>query len=171
MSEENVNVSPNSTIELIRVLNLSVISLGVKKVITLLKWFAKTNTNDNNQLTEMIIYSVCSKYKTTLKELIEGKRNDNDDYGAMCLLAFLLKKHALMKQTDIAKLLGRHKSQVSKYISRMTMLNTELYKDDRKLKTYYLEIDKSLQTLIHNEQITIWKNAEGEADLKNQITQ
>ena len=53
----------------------------------------------------------------------------------------------------------------------MTMLNTELYKDDRKLKTYYIEIDKSLQTLIHNEQITIWKNAEGEADLKNQITQ
>lgn len=171
MSEENSNVSAFSTIELIRVLNLSVISLGVKKVILLLKWFAKNNQKDTSDIAEIVIYSVCSKYKITFKDLVEGKRNDKDDFSAMCLISYFLKKYALMMNKDVAKLLCRHKSQVSKYISRISTLNVELYAEDRKLKNLYVEIDRSLQTLIHNEQTKIWKNEEEGADQKNQITQ
>jgi len=164
MSQENSSVSAYSTIELIRVLNLSVISLGVKKVILLLKWFTENNPKHNSDLVEIIIYSVCSKYKITFKDLMQRKRNDNDNHNAMCLISYLLKKRALMMHKDIAKILGRNKSQVSKYISKMAYLNTELYADDRKLKTFYLEIDKSLQTLIHNEQTDIWKSQNEEVD-------
>lgn len=164
MSEENPSVSAFSTIELIRVLNLSVISLGVKKVILLLKLFTENKSKDNSDIVEIIIYSVCSKFKITLKELVNSKRTDNDKHNAMCLISYLLKKHALMINKDIAKLLGRHKSQVSKYIARISRLNTELYSDDRKLKNYCTEIDDSLQILIHNEQTKIWKRKKEEGD-------
>jgi IS30 family transposase len=88
----------------------------------------------------------------------------------MCLLAVLLKKHALMSQSEIGKKLNRHKSQISKYISRMSNLNTELFKLDRKIYSDYIEINEAIEKLIQNEQHELWnKNAE-EVDPQNPQT-
>jgi predicted transcriptional regulator len=116
------------------------------------------------------VYSVTSKYKVSFSSLLESTRNDGDENDAMCLLAILLKKHALMSQSEIAKKLNRHKSQVSKYISRMSNLNVELFKLDRKIYSDYVEINEAIEKLIQNEQHALWnKNAE-EGDLQSQPT-
>lgn len=142
----------NGAIELIRVLNSSVLALGVKKVIGYLKWITKMNGSDRKDISDLVIYSVCEKYKTTPNELLDSDRNDGDFYDAMCLIAVLLKKHALMSQNDIAEKMNRHKSQVSKYIARMSQLNTELFKADRAIYSCYLEINNSIEKLIQKEQ-------------------
>ena len=107
----------NGTIELIRVLNNSVLTLGVKKVITYLKWVTKMNGSDRKDVADLVIYSVCEKFKIPPNALLESERTDGEYNDAMCLIAVLLKKHALMSQSDIAIKLKRHKSQISKYIT------------------------------------------------------
>jgi len=83
---------------------------------------------------------------------LDSERTDGEDNDAMCLIAVLLKRHALMSQNDIAAKLQRHKSQISKYITRMSQLNTELFKTDRVLYSNYLEINDSIEKLIQKEQ-------------------
>jgi predicted transcriptional regulator len=168
MTETSKNSNPNNAIELIRVLNNSIHSLGLKRVISYLKWITKWSGNDTKDVADLIVYSVTSKYKVSFSSLLESTRNDGDENDAMCLLAILLKKHALMSQSEIAKKLNRHKSQVSKYISRMSNLNTELFKLDRKIYSDYIEINEAIEKLIQNEQHELWnKNAE-EGDLQSQ---
>lgn len=156
----------NGTIELIRVLNNSVLALGVKRVISYLKWITKMNSTDRKDISDLVIYSVCEKYKIAPNALLDSERTDGDYNDAMCLIAILLKKHALMSQNDIAAKLKRHKSQISKYITRMSQLNTELFKVDRTLYSNYLEINDSIEKLIQKEQQS-WMNPtaeEAEAD-------
>ena len=160
----------NGTIELIRVLNNSVLALGVKRVISYLKWITKMNSTDRKDISDLVIYSVCEKYKIPPNALLDSERTDGEYNDAMCLIAVLLKKHALMSQSEIARKLNRHKSQVSKYISRMSNLNTELFRLDRKIYSDYVEINEAIEKLIQNEQNVLWnKNAE-EGDLQNPQT-
>ena len=155
--------NPNTTIELIRVLNNSVLALGVKKVITYLKWITMMNGNDRKDVADLVIYSVCEKYKVTPSIILESDRNDGYNNDAVCLIAVLLKKHALMSQNQIAIKLNRHKSQISKYIRKMQMLNIELFKHDRKLSSDFQKINDSIEQLIQNEQQT-WLNQKEEGD-------
>jgi hypothetical protein len=158
----------NGTIELIKVLNNSVLTLGVRKVIGYLKWITNMNGNDPKDIADLVIYSVCEKYKIKPSELLESDRNDGDRNDAICLMAILLKKHALMSQNDIAFRLNRHKSQISKYVSRMSHLNTELFKQDRRIYANYIEINESIELIIKNEE-TQWMKRENEEDLENPL--
>ena len=170
MTETPKKSNPNNAIELIRVLNNSIHSLGLKRVISYLRWITKWSGNDTKDVSDLIIYSVTSKYKVGFSSLLESNRNDGDDNDAMCLLAILLKKHALMSQSEIAKKLNRHKSQISKYISRMSNLNTELFKLDRKIYSDYIEINEAIEKLIQNEQNELWNKNADEEDLQNPLT-
>lgn len=147
----------NNAIELIRVLNESVVALGVKRVIGYLKWITKMNSSNRKDISDLVIYSVCEKYSINPHSVIESERTDGENNDAMCLIAVLLKKHALMSQNDIAAKLKRHKSQISKYVTRMSQLNTELFKADRQLYSSYLEINDSIEKLIQKEQQS-WMN-------------
>jgi len=155
--------NPNTTIELIRVLNNSVLALGVKKVITYLKWITTMNGNDRKDIADLVIYSVCEKYKLTPSIILESDRNDGYSNDAVCLIAVLLKKHALMSQNQIATKLNRHKSQISKYIRKMQMLNIQLFKHDRKLSYDFQQINDSIEQLIQTEQQT-WLKQKEEGD-------
>ena len=157
----------NGTIELIRVLNNSVLALGVKRVISYLKWITKMNSSDRKDIYDLVVYSVCEKYKIAPNDLLDSERTDGEDNDAMCLIAVLLKKHALMSQNDIAVKLKRHKSQISKYITRMSQLNVELFKADKNLYSNYIEINDSIEKLIQKEQQT-WMSPTNEKEEEDQ---
>lgn len=160
MIESEATPNANNTIELIRVLNNSIVALGVKKVISYLKWITKMSDSESKDVAELVIYSVCTKYKVSFATLLEKERNDGVHNDAMCLIAVLLKKHALMSQNQIAMKLCRHKSQISKYVTRMSQLNTELFKLDRKIYEDYKEISESIEKVIANKKLseTLWKS-------------
>ena len=126
------------------------------------------NGNDPKDVADLVIYSVCEKYKIKPSELLDSPRTDGDDNDAICLMAILLKKHALMSQNEIALRLNRHKSQISKYISRMSHLNVELFKQDRRIYTNYIEINESIELIIKNEE-TAWMKKENGEDPANPL--
>ena len=154
----------NQITDLLRVLNNCVISLGANKVINYLKWLNDISIDEKSLLNEVIIFEVCERYNLTFEELLNNNRNDGDKNDAFCLISALLKKHSLLSQNQIATLLNRHKSQISKYITRMSKLNP-LMRSDSKIYNEYLEIEKSIIAILNNNQFK-WKK-EGEADLGN----
>lgn len=156
-----------NTLDLLRVLNESIVALGLNKVVTFLSWINKINKVADRDISDIIIYSVCQKYNMTPHELIHSDRNDGERSDAICIMAALLKKHALMSQNDIAVKLNRHKSQISKYISRMSKLNVHLFKLDRKLYEDFKEISESIEQIIYIDHNT-WKQNEAEEDQESQ---
>jgi hypothetical protein len=154
------------TLELIRVLNNSVHALGVWKVIHYLKWIT-TNSNDKKNIADMVVFAVCEKYNTTPSELLDSERTDGDMNDAICIMAFLLKKHALLNQNQIAEKLKRHKSQVSKYMSRMAKLDNRL-KQDFKVFSYCEDIDNAIKTISQKQQDS-WMEKEVAEDQEKQI--
>jgi hypothetical protein len=76
MTEITKKSNPNNAIELIRVLNNSIHSLGLKRVISYLRWITKWSGSDTKDVSDLIIYSVTSKYKVGFSSLLESNRND-----------------------------------------------------------------------------------------------
>ena len=154
----------NQITDLLRVLNNCVINLGANKVTNYLKWLNDISIDEKSLINEVIIFEVCERYNLTFDELLNNNRNDGDKNDAFCLISALLKKHSSLSQNQIATLLNRHKSQISKYITRMSKLNP-LMRSDSKIYNEYLEIEKSIIAILNNNQFK-WKK-EGEADLGN----
>ena len=154
----------NQITDLLRVLNNCVINLGANKVTNYLKWLNDISIDEKSLINEVIIFEVCERYNITFDELLNNNRNDGDKNDAFCLISALLKKHSSLSQNQIATLLNRHKSQISKYITRMSKLNP-LMRSDSKIYNEYLEIEKSIIAILNNNQFK-WKK-EGEADLGN----
>jgi hypothetical protein len=153
------------TLELIRVLNSSVHALGVWKVIHFLKWLT-TNGSDKKNVADVVVFAVCEKYNTNPSVLIDSERTDGDLNDAICILAFLLKKHALMNQNQIAEKLKRHKSQVSKYMSRMAHLDLRL-KHDSTVYSKCEDIDSAIKTIMQKQQES-WMEKEVAEDQEKQ---
>jgi hypothetical protein len=154
----------NQITDLLRILNNCVINLGANKVTNYLKWLNDISIDEKSLINEVIIFEVCERYNLTFDELLNNNRNDGDKNDAFCLISALLKKHSSLSQNQIATLLNRHKSQISKYITRMSKLNP-LMRSDSKIYNEYLEIEKSIIAILNNNQFK-WKK-EGEADLGN----
>jgi len=153
--------TPNQIVDLLHVLNNCVLNLGANKVINFLKMLNQNLVNENNLVNQVVIHEVCERYNLSFDELLNNNRNDGDKNDASCLISALLKKHTLMSQNQIADLLKRHKSQISKYISRMSKLNPIL-RSDIKLYNEYNALDKSIIATLNNNQIQ-WKK-DGEED-------
>ena len=150
-----------TTVEVLRALQQSIYSLGVNKVIAYLKWLSSIDANNPDEVTRVIIDSVCDKYKIDSKELLGSQRHDGKNQKALCIIVLLLKKHVMMSQTEIAHILNRHKSLISRYLGRMKTLNIELFKEDREMFNYYKEIDKSIDFLFTPKNKE-WSQKEGE---------
>jgi hypothetical protein len=146
------------TLELIRVLNSSIHALGVFKVIRYLRWLTK-NCAEREDIVEIVIFSVCEMYSLNPSELKDSQRTDGDQFDAMCLIAFLLKKHSKKNHKTIAELLDRHKSQVSRYMNRMANLKPDTVKPDRIIWENYLALNDRISKIVTNE-IDPWEDRE-----------
>ena len=136
-----------TTVELLRALQSSIYKLGLNRVVGYLNWMTSLETIGPEVFTKVIIDSVCAKYKLDAKDLLHSQRHDGKNQKALCIIVLLLKKHAMMSQTEIATAVNRHKSLISRYLGRMKTLNIDLFKEDREMFNYYREIDKSIHFL------------------------
>lgn len=117
-------------------LNSAIEVLGLEKLTAFLKKFSPFTSNfeGNDVSAESIIALVCHYYGIEEKDLIIN-RNDGKYNDAICVIAFFLNKYANYSQKDISNRLKRHKSQVSKYISRITSLKPKFHpRDDAFIK-------------------------------------
>lgn len=164
--KDNYTQSGKNAIELIRALNNSVLALGLKKVIFYLKTITKISGDvDKTDLVDLIIHTVCEKYKINARDL-NNPRLDGKYFDAICIICALLKSHAIMSQDDISARVKKHKSQIHVYLRKIARLNPEMFRADAKLYTNYIEITKSIDLIINQEQQQLWiKN--NEEDLEN----
>jgi len=149
-----------STVELLRALQNCIYRMGVNKVMGYLNWMATLDTSRPQIVLQIIIESVCAKYKLDPQELLQSQRHDGKNNKALCIIVLLLKKHTLMSQVEIAKAVNRHKSLISRYLSKMKTLNVDLFREDREMYNFYKEIDNSIDFLFETK-IDKWSQKEG----------
>lgn len=118
-------------------LNSAIEVLGLEKLTSFLKKFSPfaSNFEANDLVAESIIVMVCSYYGIA-EDDVDKNRNDGKYNDAICVMAFFLNKYANYSQKDVSKRLKRHKSQVSKYISRISSLKPNFHpREDAFIKT------------------------------------
>ena len=157
-----MKTATEKSIELIQVLNRSILVLGVQEVVKYLKWITHVFSEKSN-IYDLVIYSVCQKYNLKPSQLSDGKKSHGKRNDAICIISFLLYTYGFMSQTEIAKQFKKHRSQVCMYIKRMQNLNVNLFKDDKVLYSNYMEIKESIDKviLIDTDQ---WTHQNAEAD-------
>ena len=109
---------------------------------------AKSELDDNlgNYIIEIVTEKVTGQnfvFQNTDKRRFEGEHQK-----IACLVSFFLKKYAKFNQNEISEKIGRNKSQVSKYITKMSKL--KLTGDANNDTLYYIfeEVDLKIQNII-----------------------
>lgn len=136
-------------IQLTLALHEGVVTLGLQKMVDYLTLVVRFNSNSKTELAESILDLVCGHFKITSDDVRNSQRNDGNKLDALCILSLLMKKHLVLSQNEIAEILNKHKSQISKYISKMTRLNDHI-EIDRKLKSKYKELEAIVIYLLSN---------------------
>jgi len=132
--------SNQDAIQLTSALHQGVVTLGLQKMVDYLNLIAKLNSNSKAELADSILNLVCSHLKISAHDVKNSARNDGSRIDALCILSLMLKKHLMFSQNEVASFLNKHKSQVSKYVSKMTRLNEHI-ESDRKLASRYRELE------------------------------
>jgi chromosomal replication initiation ATPase DnaA len=83
--------------------------------------FSLSETKHKFLIAEKIIDIVCDNFSVSKDNLLK-ERIDGSGHDAMCFISFFLKKYANFTQTEIAEKLNRHKSQISKYVTKISQL-------------------------------------------------
>jgi len=91
---------------------------------------------------------------------IISKKTEDDDFAfqkgrfdgkaqdTACLIAFFLKKYANFNQNEISEKICRNKSQVSKYITRISQLKRDGIPSNEYLLSLVEEIEMNIHTII-----------------------
>jgi chromosomal replication initiation ATPase DnaA len=137
-------------IELTLAIHNSLVSIGINKLVEYLNIISTLHTKSKQEMANVFMEIVCSHYKISVEEVRFSQRNDGSKLDALCVLSLLLKKHLVLSQTDIAEILNKHKSQISKYISKMTRLNPDYIEMDKGLYSKYKELEKIITYILSN---------------------
>lgn len=133
------------------VLSKTINSIGVDSTIeTLNSMRSRAKSEMDETLGNFVIEIVTEKVtgQNFVFQNTDKSRYDGDNQQIACLVSFFLKKHAKFNQTEIAEKIGRNKSQVSKYITKMSRLKRNGDKENDELFSLFEEIDMKIQKII-----------------------
>lgn len=133
------------------VLSKTINSIGVDSTIETLNAIrtqAKSEMDDTlgNFIIEIVTEKVTGKnfvFQNTDKKRFEG-----ENQKIACLVSFFLKKYAKFNQNEISEKIGRNKSQVSKYITKMSKLKFTGDANKDTLFHIFEEVDLKIQNII-----------------------
>ncbi len=115
----------------------SIDKVGVQRTFKALKNVQNEQSN-NDHIEDFIVQSCCTHYGIKDRyELIHGKtRKDGDRTSAMTICFVLMEEHLLYGHTEIAQMMGKHRSVVSRYVKWFRRLNPQLKTDIDTLHDY-----------------------------------
>lgn len=93
---------------------------------------------------EKIIEISCDHYEIKDNIFSTDLRSDGMYQDFMCVVSYLLKKYAKYNQNEIAERINRHKSQISKYITRIAFLKPQERTSDIALHNKLTSIENKL---------------------------
>jgi chromosomal replication initiation ATPase DnaA len=136
--------------ELTLAIHNSLVSIGINKLVEYLNIIATLHSKSKEEMANLFLDIVCQHYKISVDEVRFSQRNDGSNLDALCVLSLLLKKHLVLSQKEIGIILNKHKSQISKYISKMTRLNPDYIEMDKGLYSNYKELEKLVTYILSN---------------------
>jgi len=102
---------------------------------------------------EKIIEISCDHYEIKEDVFATDLRSDGVYQDFMCVVSYLLKKYAKYNQNEIAERINRHKSQISKYITRIAFLKPEDRTGDIALHKKLTLIESKLVELLKKQNV------------------
>lgn len=102
--------------------------------------------NDSNS--NVIISIICARYEISYDEIINKKKSNGLYLDAICLISYCLKRYSGCNAKEISGILQRHKSQISKYLSRINSLRDGISLQDDNLIKIKEEIETQIKKQI-----------------------
>jgi len=109
---------------------LTIDKIGIEKTLEIIKNSRNLAKDKDIILQEFIIESVCNAFSISKRELLKGK-SSLDKTNALAICSVELKGHLGYSQGRIASILKKHDSVVSKYIKKITYLDSNHQEDKR----------------------------------------
>jgi hypothetical protein len=109
---------------------LTIDKIGIEKTLEIIKNSRNLAKDKDIILQEFIIESVCNAFSMSKRELLKGK-SSLDKTNALAICSVELKGHLGYSQGRIASILKKHDSVVSKYIKKITYLDSNHQEDKR----------------------------------------
>ena len=108
--------------------------------------FESVITNESNS--NVIISIICARYEISYEDIINKKKSNGLYLDAICLISYCLKRYSGCNPKEISVILQRHKSQISKYLSRVNSLRDGISMQDDKLIKLKDEIETQIKKQI-----------------------
>lgn len=127
-------------------------TFGMEKLTTFLSFLQPLSKEivEDDSLSEVVIQVICTKYQIRFSELVSMKKIHGKYNDAMCLLCYLLKKYSHYSAKKISFVIQKNKSQVSKYLSRISLLREKVSVEDDRLIQTLNEIEIQIKKTIEN---------------------
>ncbi|NBX73536.1 MAG: hypothetical protein EBQ89_04470 [Alphaproteobacteria bacterium] len=143
MKENNIasnKIFESSLSQLFRVIEYGISRIGLSKVIERLRSSIDFDADNQHSLHNIIIECSCKTFGENWEYIKSKKRLGGRQLYLAQTIALLLQKYALFTQIEIAKVMNKNKSSVSKYVHKMNFSNPKSMTRDE--KEYYDKFQK-----------------------------
>lgn len=155
MKENNNLASKNffeaSLSQLFRTLEVGISRIGLQKVVERLKSSIEFDADNQYSVTKEIIETSCKTFGESWEYIRAKKRLQGRQLYLAQTIATLLQKHAFLTQFEIAELMNKTKSCISKYVSKMNFSNSKkMTIDEKEYFEKYKKIENRIKEIQSN---------------------
>jgi hypothetical protein len=137
--------------QLFRILEIGINRIGMQKVIERLKSSIEFDADNQYSLNKEIIETACKAFDLSWGYICSKKRLQGRELYLARIIATLLQKYALLTQIEIAEVMNKTKSSISKYVSKMNFSNSKkMTIDEREYFEKYKKIENRIKEIQSN---------------------
>jgi hypothetical protein len=137
--------------QLFRTLEIGVSRIGMQKVIERLKSSIEFYADNQYSVNKEIIETACKAFGENWEYIRSKKRLQGRQLYLAQIIATLLQKYALLTQIEIAEVMNKTKSSISKYVSKMNFSNSKkMTIDEKEYFEKYKKIENRIKEIQSN---------------------
>ena len=137
--------------QLFRTLEIGISRIGVQKVIERLKSSIEFDADNQYSVNKEIIETSCKAFGESWEYIRSKKRLQGRQLYLAQIIATLLQKYALLTQIEIAEVMNKTKSSISKYVSKMNFSNSKkMTIDEKEYFEKYKKIENRIKEIQSN---------------------
>jgi len=137
--------------QLFRTLEIGISRIGMQKVIERLKSSIEFDADNQYSVNKEIIETACKAFGESWEYIRAKKRLQGRQLYLAQIIATLLQKYALLTQIEIAEVMNKTKSSISKYVSKMNFSNSnKMTIDEKEYFEKYKKIENRIKEIQSN---------------------
>lgn len=137
--------------QLFRTLEIGISRIGMQKVIERLKSSIEFDADNQYSVNKEIIETACKAFGESWEYICTKKRLQGRQLYLAQIIATLLQKYGLLTQIEIAEVMNKTKSSISKYVSKMNFSNSKkMTIDEKEYFEKYKKIENRIKEIQSN---------------------